>query len=128
MVGSSSYQQESTGSQRQDDFLNLESRRDREGSVYTTHTSRSHSRVRSHVSQEQHNRAMQLEIYPLKRKLRHAWRERTFSNSDVSFEGEEDASYKRRSRTPPSLFPTMKNTITNVDTRAYLAKAWEMTL
>ena len=96
--------------------------------MHTTHTSKSHSRIGSHVSQKQHNRAMQLEIDQLKRKLRHAQREQTPSNSNVSSEGEEDASYKRRSRTPSSLFPTMKNTITNVDTRAYLAKAWEMTL
>ena len=96
--------------------------------MHTTHTSKSHSRIGSHVSQEQHNKAMQLEIDQLKWKLRHAWREQTFSNSDVSFEGEEDASYKRRSRTPPSLFPTMKNTITNIETRACLVEAWEMTL
>ena len=29
---------------------------------------------------------------------------------------------------PANLFPTMKNTITNVDTRDRLAEAWEMTL
>ena len=29
---------------------------------------------------------------------------------------------------PVSLFPTMKNTITNVDTIAYLTEAWETTL
>ena len=29
---------------------------------------------------------------------------------------------------PANLFPTMKNTITNVNTRARLAEAWEMTL
>ena len=29
---------------------------------------------------------------------------------------------------PASLFPTMKNTIINVDIRAHLAKAWEITL
>ena len=45
---------------------------------------------------------MQLEINQLKRKLCHAWRERTPSNFDVSSENEEDASYRRRSRTPPS--------------------------
>jgi len=72
MVGSSPHQQESMGSQRQDDFLNLERRRDREGSVHTTHTSRSHSRIGSHISQEQNNRAMQLEIDHLKKELRHA--------------------------------------------------------
>ena len=71
---------------------------------------------------------MQLEIDQLKRKLCHAQRERTPSNSDISSESEKDASYRRRSRTPPSLFPTMKNTITNVDTRDRLAEAWEMAL
>ena len=49
------YQAESASSQRQDDFLNLEQERDheryREGSVHTTHISKSHSRVGSHVSQ-----------------------------------------------------------------------------
>ena len=119
MVGSGPHKQESMGSQRQNDFLNLERKRDWEGSVHTTHTSRSHSRVGSYVFQKQHNRAMQLEIDQLKRKLRHARQERTPSNSVVSSEGEEDASYRRRSRTPP---------ITNVDTRAHLAEAWEMTL
>ena len=44
---------------------------------------------------------MQLEIDQLKRKLHHAW---TPSNSDISSEGEEDASYWRRSRTPFSEF------------------------
>ena len=101
MVGSGPYEQKSTGSQQQDDFLTLERKKDREGSMRTTHTSKSHSRVRSHVSQKQHNRAMQLEIDQLKRKLRHAWRERTPSNFDVSFGGEEDSSYRWRSRTPP---------------------------
>ena len=93
------------GSQRQDNFLNLEHKKDREGSVHTTYTSKSHSQVGSHVSQEQNNRAMQVEIDHLKRKLGHAQRERTpseFSNSDVSSNHEESASYKRRSRTPPT--------------------------
>ena len=102
MVGSSPHQQESTGSQRQENFLNLECRRDREGRVHTTHTSRSHSRIGSHVSQEQHNKAMQLKIDQLKRKLRHAQRDQAPLNSDISFEGEKDASYRQRSRTPPS--------------------------
>ena len=66
------------------------------------HTSQSHSRVGSHIFQEQHNRAMQLKIDQLKRKLRHARREQTPSNSDVSSKGEEDASYRQRSRTLPS--------------------------
>ena len=72
MVRSGSHQQESMGSQQQDDFLNLERRRDREGSVHTTHTSKSYSRVGSHVSQEQNNRAMQRGIDHLKKELHHA--------------------------------------------------------
>ena len=44
------------GSQRQDHFLNLERRRDREVSVHTTHTSRSHSRTESHVSHGEETR------------------------------------------------------------------------
>ena len=102
MVGSGPHQQESTRFQRQDNFLNLEHRRDREGSVHTTHTSRSHSQVRSHISQEQNNRAMQLEIDHLKRKLHHARWKRTLSNSVISSDDWEDASYRRRSRTPPN--------------------------
>ena len=53
------YQIEPTGSQRQDNFLNHERERDREryreGSVHTTHTSKNHSKVGSHVSQRQKN-------------------------------------------------------------------------
>jgi len=69
MVGSgpyqaSPYQAKLAGSQRQDNFLNLEQERHRdkyrEGSVRTTHSSISHSRVRSHVSQKQDdNKALQ---------------------------------------------------------------------
>ena len=72
MVGLGLHQEESMGSRRQDDFLNLERKRDQEGSTHTTHTSKSHSRVRSHISQEQNERAMQREIDDLKKKLRHA--------------------------------------------------------
>ena len=45
---------------------------------------------------------MQLEIDHLKRKLRHARWKRTLSNSDISSDDWEDASYRRKSRTPPS--------------------------
>ena len=71
MVGSSPHQAESMGSQRQDHFRDLEQRRDREGSVHTTHTSRSHSRGDSHLSREKNIKVMQLEIDHLKRILRH---------------------------------------------------------
>ena len=101
MVGSGPHRQKSMGSQRQDGFHTLERKRDREGSVHTTHTGKSHSRVGSHVSQEQNNRTMQREIDDLKKKLRHAQRKRTPSSFDVSSNDEEDASYRQRSRTPP---------------------------
>ena len=95
MVGSGPHQAESAGSQRQDDFLNLEHERDREGSMHTMHTSRSHSQVGSHISQRQNNnKAMQLEIDNLKKKLRHAQRKRTPSSSDISSNDEEDDSYR----------------------------------
>ena len=72
MAGLGPHQEESMGSRRQNDFLNLERKRDREGSAHTTHTGKSHSRVGSHISQEHNERAMQREIDDLKNKLRHA--------------------------------------------------------
>ena len=65
MEGSGQHQAELANSQRQDDFLNLKHERDQEeyregsvrtthtskSSVRTTHTSKSHSRAGSHVSQ-----------------------------------------------------------------------------
>ena len=70
--------------------------------MHTTHTSRSHSRGGSHVFDEENARAMQLEIDHLKRRLCHEQRRRTPSNSKVSFSDERDASYRPKSRTPPS--------------------------
>ena len=102
MVGSGPHQVESIASQHENSFTHLERRRDQEGSVHTTHTSKSHSRVGSHISQEQHNKAMQREIDHLKRKLCHAQRRQTPSLSDSSSDDEKDSSYRRRSRTPPS--------------------------
>ena len=102
MVSSGPHQAESIASQRENLFANLKRRRDQEGSKYTTHTSKSHSQVGSHVSQEWHNKAMQREIDYLKRKLRHARRRWTPSPSDSSSDDQTDSSYRRRSRTPPS--------------------------
>ena len=65
--------------------------------------SKSHSRVGSHISQRQNsNKAMQLEIDDLKKKLRHAQRKQTPSSPNTSSNDEEDDSYRRRPRTPPS--------------------------
>ena len=70
-MGSSPHQVESKGSQRQDDFLNLELKRDQEASVHTIHTGESQSRMGSHISHAKNAKDMQLEINHLKRKLCH---------------------------------------------------------
>ena len=74
MVGLGTHQTEPPGSQRQDNFLNLEWEKDQdksqESSVQTTQKSKSCSRVKSHVSQRQdNNKALQWEIDDLKKKL-----------------------------------------------------------
>ena len=58
MVGSGPYQAESMGSQREDHFVNLEQRRDRDVSMHTTRTSKSQSRNASHLSHEEDTRAL----------------------------------------------------------------------
>ena len=99
MVGLRPNYGESVGSQRQDQFFNLERGRDREVSVHTTHTSRSQSRTGSHVSRGESTRNMQLVIDHLWRKLRHKQRRGTPSSSKSP---SDDDSYRSRLRTPPS--------------------------
>ena len=70
--------------------------------MHTIHTGRSQSQTRSHTFHEENARNMQLEIDHLKRKLHHERRRRTPSNFDVSSSDEGDASYRPKSRTPPS--------------------------
>ena len=102
MANSSSHQAESIASQCENPFVNLERRRDHEGSAHVTHTNKIHSRIGSHVSQKQHNKAMQREIDQLKKKLYHAQRKWTHTPSGSSSNDEKDSGYRRRSRTPPS--------------------------
>ena len=60
--------------------------------MHATHTSRSHSRGGSHVSQRQNdNKAMQREIDDLKKKLRRVQRKWSSSSFDVSSNDEDDA-------------------------------------
>ena len=80
--------------------------------MHTMHTSRSHSRGGSHVSQEQNARAMHNEsellpilMFPLMMKRMLA-----------IDEGQEPH--------PVSLSPTMRSTIMNEGIRARLAEAW----
>ena len=64
------HQAESRGSQRNNSVVNPQQREDCEGSVQTTHTNRSQSRGKSHVSHAKNEKDMQHEIDELKKKLR----------------------------------------------------------
>ena len=70
--------------------------------MHTTHTSKSQSRGKSHVSHAKNERDMQREIDKLKKELRRARRRRSSPDSELSSEETDDATYRRRSRTPPS--------------------------
>ena len=92
-------QAESANVHQQDDFLNLERKRDREnyqeGSVHTIHTSGSGFRRKSHVPHERDdNKAMQREIDDLKKQLHRAQQRLSPSSSDVSSNDEEDIMYR----------------------------------
>ena len=102
MVGLGLHIAESMGSQLQDHFRDLEWKRDWEGSVHTTHTSKSQFWSKSHVPHDENARNMQLEIDHLKRSLHHERKKRAPSNSDHSSDDEKDADYRQRSRTPLS--------------------------
>ena len=96
------HQAESRGSQHSNLFVNLQQREDREGSAHTTHTSKSQSQGKSHVSHAKNDRDMQREIDELKKQLRCARRRHSSPNSELSSEETDEAMYRRRSRTPPS--------------------------
>ena len=96
------HQAESGGSQHNNSVVNPQQRGNREGSVQTTHTSKSQSRGKSHVSHAKNERDMQHKTDELKKKLRHAWRRHSSLESESSSEETDDATYRRRSRTPPS--------------------------
>ena len=96
------HQAESRGSQHGNPRRSHERRRGREESVHTTHTSKSQSWGKSHVSHAKNDRDMQREINELKKELRHARRRHSLSSSEPSSEETDGASYRRRSRTLPS--------------------------
>ena len=96
------HQAESRGSQHNNSVVNPQQRRDHEGSMHTTHTSRSQSRGKSHVSHAKNERDMQREIDKLKKELRCAGRRHSSPDSELSSEETDDATYRRRSRTLPN--------------------------
>ena len=101
MVSSGPNREEFVGSQCEDQFINLERRRDREVSVHTMCT-RSQSRSGSQLFHEENTRSMQLEINHLLRRLHCERRRKTSSSYNPSSDDDRDGSYGPRSRTPPS--------------------------
>jgi len=113
MANSERNKEESVGSQREDHFVNLERRRDKENNPtpsvrveiqHIEHTRRSYSKSGSYVSYEQETRNLRLEIDHLHKKLRR--RERSRRNltppSRERSEERKDRPYWRNSRTPTS--------------------------
>ena len=70
--------------------------------MHTTHTSKSQSRGKSHISHAKNERDMQREIDELKKELRCARQRHSSPNSELSSEETYDATYRQRSKTPPS--------------------------
>ena len=101
-VNANPHQAESRGSQHGNPHRSPKRKEGREGSVRTTHTTKSHSRGKSHVSHAKHDRNLQRQIDKLKRELRHARLEHSPPCSEPSSMETDGASYRRRSRTPPS--------------------------
>ena len=96
------YQAKSGGSQHNNSVVNPQQRGDREGSMHTTHTSKSQSRGKSHVSHAKNERDMQREIDELKKELHRARRRYSSPDFELSSEETDDVTYRRRSRIPPS--------------------------
>ena len=97
-----SHQAESGGSQHNNSVVNPQRRGDHEGSAHTTHTSKSQSRGKSHVSHVKNERDMQHEIDKLKKELHRTQRRHSSPEFELSSEEIDDATYRQRSRTPPS--------------------------
>nr|XP_023909460.1 ubiquitin carboxyl-terminal hydrolase MINDY-3-like [Quercus suber] len=89
-------QPESRGSLHGDPLVGHEQGEDHEGSTRTTHTDRSRSRGKGHVSPIKSGGNLQHEIDKLKRELRYERRRRKAHNSKHSSEESDDASYRQR--------------------------------
>ena len=96
------HQAESSGSQHNNSIVNPQQRGDHEGSMHITYTSKSQSRGKSHVSHAKSERDMQREIDELKKKLCRVRRRHSSPDSELSSKDIDDATYRRRSRTPPN--------------------------
>ena len=96
------HQTESGGSQHNNSIVNPQQRGDHEGSMHTTHTNKSQSRGKSHVSHAKSDRDMLREIDELEKELRRARWRCLSPDFELSSEETDDATYRRRSRTPLS--------------------------
>ena len=93
-VDANPHQAELRGSRHGNPHQSLERREGREGSVRITHTTKSRSYGKSHVSHAKNDRDLQREIDELKRELRHARRERSQPSSEPSSEETDGATYR----------------------------------
>ena len=98
---------ESTNIHQQGELHDLELRNhmdnQQEDSLQMLHIGGSGYRRMSHLVHEQADeKDLQREIDDLKKRLRRAQRKQTPSSSNVSSNDDEDASYRKRSETPPS--------------------------
>ena len=74
--------------------MNRERRGDREGSVRTTHTEKSRTRGKSHVSHAKDGKDMQREINMLRRELRYERRKQTNKEAKQASDESDDTSYR----------------------------------
>ena len=122
-------------SQQQGNFPNPEHGRNekngkfREGSVNTTQTSRSHSRVSSHISQRRDDeQAMQQEINNLKRKLRLAQRRQSpLTQTHFSTTKMMTTIGKGPGPSQARLSLIWKNATKGANAEAHLQGAWDTT-
>ena len=93
--------------------------------MQTTHTNKSWSRGKNHISHEENARNMQKRIDHLKRSLRHEHKRQAPSNFDYSSNDEEDQDYRQSSRTPPLNLSCMtKITAIVIEATIRLREAW----
>ena len=131
----SPYQLKPTRSQQQGNFpnpehgQNEENGRFREGSVNTMQTSRSHSRVGSHISQRwDDEQAMQREINDLKRKLCLAQRRQSpLAQTHLSTTKMMTTTGKGPGPPQARLSLTRRNVTKGANTEAHLQGAWDTT-
>ena len=140
MVGSDphragSHQPEPTRSQQQGNFpnpehvQNEENGRFREGSINTTQTNKSHSRVGSHISQRRDDKqAMQREINDLKRKLRLAQR-RQSPLAQTHLSTTKTMTTIGKGPRPPQVRLSLmwRNVTKGANAEAHLQRAWDTT-